>query len=239
MKNIESLNFSIENGLLHICIDRPDKRNALTMPMFTAITAALKEADQRDDVLCIVVTGNGSAFCAGHDLKAFEEWPQQPQDPVPTFLHAITDVRKPLVIAAHGSAAGIGVTWLLHADWVVTSEDTKLKLPFIDMAIAPEAASTLLLQRAVGLPLAKRLIFGGETFSGADAYQWGLVAELSPAEDVKARAFERAKFFASKDPVILRKMKDWLHPSNEYHQRIDEEVEGINAAVERRRNANA
>ncbi|WP_166267438.1 enoyl-CoA hydratase-related protein [Marinobacter caseinilyticus] len=238
MENIESVKFSVEDGVLHICIDRPEKRNALTMPMFTAVTEALKDADQRDDVLCIVVTGNGNAFCAGHDLKAFDEWPQQPQDPVPTFLHSIADVRKPLVIAAHGSAAGIGVTWLLHADWVVTSAETKFKLPFIDMAIAPEAASTLLLQRAVGLPRAKRLIFGGETFSGSDAYQWGLVAELSPSDDVKARAFERAKFFASKDPVILRRMKDWLHPSNEYHRRIDEEVDEINAAVERRRKAN-
>lgn len=220
---------------MHICIDRPEKRNAITMPMFTALSAALKEADQRDDVLCIVVTGNGGVFCAGHDLKAFEEWPQQPHDPVPTFLHAIADVRKPLVIAAHGSAAGIGVTWLLHADWVVTSAEATFKLPFIDLGIAPEAASSLLLERAVGLPRAKRLIFGGEAFTGADAYQWGLVAELSSPEEVSERAFERARFFASKDPVMLRRMKDWLHPSNEFHQRIDEEVDEINAAVDRKR----
>src|SRR5690554_711905 len=232
MGNNESIKSNVEDGVLHICIDRPEKRNALTMPMFTAITEALRDADQRDDVFCIVVTGNGNVFCAGHDLKAFEEWPQQPQDPVPTFLHSIADVRKPLVIAAHGSAAGIGVTWLLHADWVVTSAEAKFKLPFIDLAIANEAASSILLQRAVGLPRAKRLIFGGETFSGSDAYHWGLVAELSPSDDVKACAFERAKFLASKDPMMLRRMKDWLHPSNEYHRRIDEEVDEINRSEE-------
>ena len=237
MEKIESVKCSVQDGILHLCIDRPEKRNALTMPMFKAITEALKDADQRDDVRCIVVTGNGGVFCAGHDLKAFEEWPQRPHDPVPTFLHAITEVRKPVVIAAHGSAAGIGVTWLLHADWAVTSAETTFKLPFVDLGIAPEAASTLLLARAVGLPRAKRLLFGGETFTGAEAYQWGLVAELAAHAEVSARAFERATHFASKDPVILRRIKDWLHPTNECLERIDQEVAEINEAVVRKRQA--
>ncbi|WP_322981460.1 enoyl-CoA hydratase-related protein [Pseudomonas sp. C11] len=235
MGQIESVTCDVLDGILQISFNRPEKRNALTMPMFTAITEALRDADRRDDVRCIVVTGNGSVFCAGHDLKAFEEWPQQPHDPVPTFLHAIADVRKPLVIAAHGSVAGIGVTWLLHADWVVTSAETTFKLPFIELGIAPEAASSQLLQRAVGLPRAKRLLLGGETFTGAEAYQWGLVAELASSDDVSTRAFERARFFASKDPVLLRRIKDWLHPSDEYHQRIDQEVAEINAAIHRKR----
>ncbi|MBY5968372.1 enoyl-CoA hydratase-related protein [Halomonas denitrificans] len=235
MERSEAIQCSVQDSIMHIRIDRPEKRNAITMPMFTSLTAALKDAEQRDDVLCIVVTGNGESFCAGHDLKAFEEWPQQPEDPVPCFLHAIANVRKPLVIAAHGSAAGIGVTWLLHADWVVTSAETTFKLPFVALGIAPEAASSMLLQRAIGLPRAKRLIFGGEAFTGEEAYQWGLVAELSPPEELQERAFERARDFASKDPIILRRIKDWLHPGDEYHQRIDQEVEEINAAVVRRR----
>lgn len=234
---IESVKCSVQDGVWHICIDRPEKRNALTMPMFAAIAEALKAAEQRDDVLCVLVTGTGDVFCAGHDLKSFEEWPQEPQDAVPTFLHAIADVRKPVVIAVHGSATGIGVTWLLHADWVVTSTDTTFRLPFIDLGIVPEAASTLLLQRAVGLPRAKCLLLGGEKFTGAEAYQWGLVAEVSSPAEVAARAWERAKFLASKDPTTLRRIKDWLHPGSEYHQRIDEEVIEINAAVGRSRKA--
>lgn len=238
MEKVESVKCSVQDGVLHICIDRPEKRNALTMPMFIAITEALRKADQRDDVRSILVTGNGDVFCAGHDLKAFEEWPQQRHDPVPDFFHAIADVRKPLVIAAHGSAAGIGVTWLLHADWVVTSAETTFKLPFIDLGISPEAASSLLLQRAVGLPRAKRLLFGGETFTGADAHEWGLVAELASSTETHTRAMERATLLASKDPVMFRRIKDWLHPnSDEHHQRIDQEVAEINAAVERKRKA--
>lgn len=235
MNNTESIQCSVQDGVWHLCIARPEKRNALTMPMFAAIAGALKTADERDDVRCILVTGAGEVFSAGHDLKAFDEWPQQPQDAVPSFLHAIADVRKPVVMAVHGSATGIGVTWLLHADWVVTSSDTVFRLPFIDLGIVPEAASTLLLQQAVGLPRAKRLLLGGEKFTGAEACEWGLVAEVSPAIDVAARAWERAKFLATKDPTILRRIKDWLHPSSEYHQRIDEEVIEINAAIGRRR----
>lgn len=176
-QNTESIQCSVQDGVWHLCIARPEKRNALTMPMFATIAEALKAADERDDVRSILVTGAGDVFCAGHDLKAFEEWPQKPQDAVPTFLHAIADVRKPVVIAVQGSATGIGVTWLLHADWVVTSADTVLRLPFVDLGIVPEAASTLLLQRAVGLPRARRLLLGGERFTGAEACEWGLVAE--------------------------------------------------------------
>ncbi|WP_257221578.1 enoyl-CoA hydratase-related protein [Delftia sp. 60] len=227
----------MQDGVWHLCIARPEKRNALTMPMFATIAEALKAADERDEVRSIRVTGAGDVFCAGHDLKAFEEWPQKPQDAVPTFLHAIADVRKPVVIAVQGSATGIGVTWLLHADWVVTSADTVLRLPFVDLGIVPEAASTLLLQRAVGLPRARRLLLGGEKFTGAEACEWGLVAEAPPAAEVGARAWERANFLAAKDPTIVRRIKDWLHPSSEYHQRIDEEVIEINAAVGRRRKA--
>lgn len=237
MKQIESVTFNVQDGILHICIDRAEKRNALTMPMFTAIADTLQRADRRDDIRCILVTGNGAAFCAGHDLKAFDEWPQQPRDPVPTFLRAIAAVRKPVVIAVHGSAAGIGVTWLLHADWTVTSADTIFKLPFVDLGIAPEAASTLLLKQAVGLPRAKRLLFGGEAFTGAEAYQWGLVAELAAPAEVRARAFERAALLASKEPAILRRIKDWLHPTDAYLERINEEVAEINAAVNRKREA--
>ena len=225
----------LRDGIWHIRINRPRKRNALTMPMFEALAQGLEAAGQSEEARCILVTGTGDAFCAGHDLEAFDEWPQQPGDAVPRFLHAIADVRKPVVIAAHGAAAGIGVTWLLHADWTVTSPDTNFRLPFVDLGIVPEAASTLLLQQAVGLPRARRLLLGGEKFTGADAYQWGLVTELEAPAGVIDKAWERAGFLASKDPATVRRIKDWLHPRDAYHQRIDDEIREINAAVVRRR----
>lgn len=225
---------SVSVGICRITIERPDKRNALTMPMFAALAESLRLADERADVRSILVTGSGNSFCAGHDLAAFGEWPQEPKDPVPTFLHAIANVRKPVVIAAQGSATGIGVTWLLHADWVVTSPETVFRLPFIDLGIAPEAASSVLLKEAVGLARAKKLLLGGEKFTGAEAAEWGLVAEVVAAQEVSATATRRAEFLAAKDAVMLRQIKDWLHPADGFHQRIDEEVNVINAAVLRR-----
>lgn len=223
-----------DDGIWHISIDRPHKRNALTLPMFAALAESLQTAEGRDDVRCILVTGSGEHFCAGHDLGACQEWPQQPHDPVPTFLHAIADVRKPVVIAVQGSATGIAVTWLLHADWVVTSADTVFRLPFIDLGIAPEAASSVLLQRAVGLPRAKRLLMGGERFSGAEAYDWGLVAEVVGSKEAADAGWRRARFLAAKSVPIMRQIKNWLHPAQEFHDRIDEEVSAINEAVLRR-----
>jgi enoyl-CoA hydratase/carnithine racemase len=117
----------------------------------------------------------------------------------------------------------------------VASDDAVFRLPFIDLGIVPEAASTQLLQRAIGLPRAKRLLLGGELFNGTDAHAWGLVAEICAAPDIVARSWERARLLASKDPAIVRRIKDWLHPVGEYHQRINEEVVEINAAVARRR----
>jgi enoyl-CoA hydratase/carnithine racemase len=225
---------SMRDGIWHISLERPAKRNAITLPMFAALAESLRLADDRTDVRCILVTGSGDHFSAGHDLADFSGWPQQPHDPAPIFLHAIADVCKPVVIAVHGSATGIAVTWLLHADWVVTSPETVFRLPFIDLGIAPEAASTILLQRAVGLPRAKRLLLGAERFTGAEAGDWGLVAEVVRAEDVIVAAFRRAELFAAKDPFVLRQIKRWLHPADRLHQRIDEEVSVINAAIRRR-----
>ncbi len=202
-----------------------------------ALAQSLRSADDRPDVRSILVTGSGPSFCAGHDLAAFDEWPQSPEDPVPAFLHAIADVQKPVVIAVHGSATGIGVTWLLHADWVVTSPETLFRLPFIDLGIAPEAASTLLLKEAIGAARAKRLLLGGEKFTGAQAAEWGLVSELVSASDVANAAARRAEFLAAKDPLMLRQIKNWLQPADRLHPRIDEEVRVINAAVLRRSKA--
>lgn len=232
--NTENINCNIQDGIFHICINRPEKRNALTMDMFIAMAEALKQADALPEVACILVTGAGDVFCAGHDLKAFEQWPQQPDDPVPVFLHTIVDIQKPLVIAVQGSAAGIGVTWLLHADWVVSSAQTTFRLPFIDLGIAPEAASTILLAQAIGTPLAKRLLFGAEKFTGADAYNWGLIAELAPDDQIIDQAWQRARSIASKDQIIMQHIKNWLHPGQAYHERIDEEIAVINAAVHRK-----
>jgi enoyl-CoA hydratase/carnithine racemase len=111
----------VSGAVWHIVLRRPGKRNALTLPMFAALAETLAIAEAHAAVRAIAITGEGPVFCAGHDLKAFAQWPQHPGDPVPRFLHALAEIRKPLVIGVHGAAAGIGVTMLMHADWVLAA----------------------------------------------------------------------------------------------------------------------
>lgn len=233
----EGVESTLTGHVWHIVLRRPQKRNALTMAMFSSLAESLGIAAAHPSVRAIVITGDGENFCAGHDLKAFDQWPQLPGDPVPRFLRALADVRKPLVVGVHGSAAGIGVTMLLHADWVLAVPGTNLLLPFVNLGIAPEAASSLLLAQAVGTLRARQLLLGGEPFRSEDAERWGLVSELVDADALQLRALQRAQALAEKDPETYQRIKGWLLPGGGIYQRIEEETEAINRAVlQRRRN---
>ncbi|WP_233154786.1 enoyl-CoA hydratase-related protein [Candidimonas nitroreducens] len=220
---------------LHITLNRPDKRNAIDMPMFSRLAAELAEAEREPLVGAVLLSGAGESFCAGHDLRAFSSWPQQPDGPVPAFLHALAALRKPLVAAVHGHAVGIGATLLLHADWVISTPDAQLLLPFVDMEIAPEAASSLLLAQAIGLVRAKRAMLSGAAFSGQQAYDWGMVTELCDRETLLATAREKAEYLATKSGSAYARIKWLLMSPYDVHRRIDEEVDAINFAVLKQR----
>jgi enoyl-CoA hydratase/carnithine racemase len=226
-----------DEGVLILEIDRAGKRNALDLPMFDTLAREFTAADTDHGVRAVLLCGAGDGFCAGHDLAAFEQWPQSPGDPVPRFLHALAGLRKPLVIAVQGWAVGIGATSLLHADWVVASPAASLRFPFLDLGIAPEAGSSLLLARAVGPLRARRLLLGAEPIDGETAHHWGLVTELQAPHHLRAAATERARKFAAKSPAMFRRIKNWLALDGDLHARIDEEIEAINLAVSERRHA--
>lgn len=234
----ETIRASRDGGVLCLEIHRPERRNAIDMPMFDRLASELTTADADGAVGAVLLCGAGEGFCAGHDLQAFDShWPQRSTDPVPRFLHALAGLRKPLVIAVQGWAVGIGATGLLHADWVLAAPGAKLRFPFVDLGIAPEAGSTLLLACAIGTPRARRLLLGGEAIGAEQALDWGLVAELCPAAELRATALERARALAAKPAAMFGRIKSWLAPLDEVHARIDEEVEAINQAlIERRRN---
>jgi enoyl-CoA hydratase/carnithine racemase len=225
------------DNVLVVEIDRQDKRNAIDLPMFDRLAAEFTRAQASEDVRAVLLCGAGAGYTAGHDLPAFEQWPQQPGDPVPRFLHALADLRKPLVIAAQGWAVGIGATSLLHGDWVLATPDVRIRFPFIDLGIAPEAGSTMLLARTVGLVRARQLLLSGEPITGEHAHAWGLVTELRRPAELRAAALERAKSLAAKPPGMARKVKEWLAPAAEIHARMDEEIAAINDAVLARRRA--
>lgn len=231
----DNVEVSREGGVLCLAIARPDKRNAITLRMFAVLARELEAADRDNGVTAVLLCGIGNGFTAGHDLDDFDGWPQAPGDPVPRFLHALAALRKPLVVAAHGWAVGIGATSMLHADWILVAPDTKIRFPFVDLGIAPEGASTLLLAAALGTVRAKQLLLGGQTLTGLQAESLGLVTQVCAQEDLRDAAVERARVLGAKSPAAYSLIKSWLIDEAAIHLRIDEEVAAINRAILARR----
>lgn len=198
-------------GVLTITIDRPEKKNALTLAMYDALTAALAEAASRADIRVALLAGAGGAFTAGNDLADFvANPPGGPDSPVFRFLEAVSTFEKPLLAAVEGPAVGIGTTVLLHCDVVYAARGARLALPFVNLGLCPEAASSYLLPLAVGLPKAAAWLLFGEPFTAEEAHAAGLVHEVVDADALLAHATDRAEALARRPPASLRLTKRLL-----------------------------
>ena len=207
-----------------LVIDRPDKKNAITAAMYTALAADLDAARRDDDVGAVVITGAGAVFTAGNDLRDFLENPPAGEDaPVFRFLFALAAFDKPLVAAVRGPAIGIGTTMLLHCDFVFVAPSARFQMPFIDLGLVPEAASTLLLPRLVGDHRAASWLMLGEGFDAATAVAVGIANEIVADDAVLAHAQRIAERLDAKPRQAMRFTKRLLR-----HDRAD-----INAAIRR------
>ncbi|MEW6989112.1 enoyl-CoA hydratase-related protein [Colwelliaceae bacterium 6441] len=169
---------SIENNVLTITLNRFHKKNALNTVMYQTLCNELQQAKSNDDVHCVLIQGNEQCFCAGNDLADFIEHANDEELAAFSFVKAIASFNKPLVAAVAGPAVGIGTTMLLHCDMVVTTSDAKYKLPFSQLGLCPEAASSTLLPLRVGHNKAFELLVLGKLFSGQQAVEYG-IANLS------------------------------------------------------------
>ena len=150
----------LADGILTVTLARADKKNAITQAMYAAMSDAAEQARADDAVRVLLFRGEGDSFSAGNDIGDFIAIGSQTGEPMEMsvfrFLKAMADLDKPAVAAVRGRAVGIGLTLLLHCDMVVVAEDALLSAPFINLALAPEAASSLLLPAAgwsaVGCP---------------------------------------------------------------------------------------
>jgi enoyl-CoA hydratase/carnithine racemase len=201
-----SLILSTRDGpVLRIRINRPDKKNALTADMYAAIADALTGAEADAGVRAVLIHGAGDAFTAGNDLQDFlANAPRYADAPVFRFLNAISHAGKPLVAAVNGVAVGVGTTMLLHCDLVYAAEGTKFALPFVNLGLCPEAASSFLLPAIVGYQRAAELLLLGEPFDAQKAWQLGLVTEVVSADAVLERAAEAARKLADKPAASVR-----------------------------------
>jgi enoyl-CoA hydratase/carnithine racemase len=202
------------DGILTITFNRPDKKNALTSAMYASLADALEKADTESDVRVILFTGNGGAFTAGNDLQDFLNNPPAGEEtPVFRFLRAISTISKPMIAAVSGVAVGVGTTMLLHCDLVYAAENAKFSLPFVNLALVPEAASSLLLPRMIGHHRASELLLLGEPFTAATAKEYGIVNAVHAEDRLLDEAMQVARKIAAKPPTAVRLTKQLLRQS--------------------------
>jgi enoyl-CoA hydratase/carnithine racemase len=216
--SVDEIKITQRDRILEIAIERPAKKNALTLAMYDALTAALSCASSDADVRVVVVRGTeggadgeGAMFTSGNDLNDFMRAPPAGDDsPVARFLEAIRTFEKPLVAAVAGHAIGVGTTMLFHCDLVYAAESARFQMPFVNLALVPEAASSFLLPRLVGHARAAELLFFGEAFDAKTAEKFGLVNEVMPGGALLGEVRRRAGILAAKPPVALAQTKRLL-----------------------------
>lgn len=197
-----------DDGVMTITLNRASKKNAITAAMYQTMADALAEADSDARVRAIFVRGAAGAFSAGNDLEDFMKSPPTRDDaPVLQFLRRISGASKPIVAAVNGVAVGIGTTLLLHCDIVYAADSAVFSLPFTQLGLCPEAASSLLLPRVAGYALAAEKLLLGEAFDAHEAHRMGIVNRLLPAAEVEAFAYAQAAKLAALPASSLRVTK--------------------------------
>ena len=198
-------------GVLTVTLARPEKKNAITQAMYAALSEATERARTDDAVRVLLFRSEGDSFSAGNDIADFIALGSQGQQPLDMsvfrFLRALADFDKPAVAAVRGRAVGIGLTLLLHCDIVVVAEDALLSVPFVNLALAPEAASSMLLPAAIGHRRAFEMFALGEPIDGRTAVAWGLANRAVAADQVEVVAVELAGKLAARAPNSIRKTK--------------------------------
>ncbi len=201
----------IEQRVMVLTLNRPDKLNALTHNMYATLAAHLHSANHQPEIQAILIQANGSAFCAGNDLDDFLEANGSLFDtPVHQFLQQLIQLDKPLIAAVSGAAIGIGTTLLLHCDLVYCSPQAQFALPFINLGLVPEAASSVLLPLRVGTVRAAELLLLGQSFSASYAERCGLINAIVAAPELAAHAMAQATAIAAKPPQALQSTKALL-----------------------------
>ena len=208
----DAIRTDLTDGVLTVTLARPEKKNAITQAMYAALAEATNRARTDDAVRVLLFRSEGDSFSAGNDIADFiaigsSGGGQVTDAPVFHFLRSLADMDKPVVAAVRGRAVGIGLTLLLHCDLVVVAEDALLSVPFVNLALAPEAASSLLLPTVIGHQRAFEMFALGEPIDGRIAVAWGLANRAVAADQVDAIAAKLAANVAARAPNSIRKTK--------------------------------
>ena len=217
-----------------IRMNRPDKKNALTLPMYEAMAEAIESAHREANLRCLLIAGAPTVFCAGNDIGDFLMMAGGGAlgEPIVRFLHALARCDRPLVAAVQGNAVGVGTTMLMHCDHVVAGSTARFATPFVGLGLVPEAASSLIAPRLMGHARAFALLVMGRPLNAGDAMSAGLVNSVVAPEAVEDEAMKAARDIAALPPEAVRASRRLMRGApDEIVARIDEEAEAFKARL--------
>lgn len=206
----------LQDRILTLSLNRPERKNALSLAMYSALAELISAADSDAQIRVIVLTGTDEFFTSGNDLMDFMNEPHiHDNHPVVRFINALRHCSKPVVAIVRGHAIGIGTTLLLHCDLAYVAEDARMQLPFVNLGLCPEYASSYLVPRVLGQQQAAELFLLGEAFSGAEAANLGLVTKALPSNTLTEYASAKIQRLAQQPPAAVRRTKALLRAATQ------------------------
>ena len=206
----EHIVVSVQDRILTLRLDRPEKKNALTRGMYLGMIEALKQAETDSNIRVVLITGTDACFTAGNDLMDFANAKPGETSPAILYLQTLAAAQKPVMAAVAGVAVGIGTTMLLHCDLVYAAPDARFQLPFVNLGLCPEAGSSALLPSLVGHRRAAELLYFGDPFDAQAARDLGIVNGVVDSNELISAAAAKARQLAEKPPSALRTTKALL-----------------------------
>ncbi len=231
---IDDLLVELKDGVLHLTMNRPDSLNSLTAAMFRTITSTLDQAATDSRVKVVRLGGTGRGFSSGAGIsdkdqaQKSEDGPESVLNAASDAARAIVNVPQPVVAVVQGPCAGVGVSLALASDVVVASEKAYFMLAFTKIGLMPDGGASALIAAAVGRIRAMRMALMAERISAHDAYDWGLVSAVHPAEELEAEADKVVTTLLNGPAVSLRKTKHAINAATltELEAAIGRETEG-------------
>ncbi|MGK0410646.1 MAG: enoyl-CoA hydratase/carnithine racemase [Shewanella psychromarinicola] len=200
-----------DQGVRIISFNRPEKRNAFNLEMYQQFTEYLIQGEADNDIRAFMFHGTENCFTSGNDIADFLKSGELVEEhPTVKFLFCLLDLKKPVVAAVTGAAVGIGTTLLLHCDLVYADNSAKFQMPFVNLALVPEAASSLLLPLIVGQQKAAELILLGEAFNATTAAELNIINKVVDDAQLLSFSLAQAKKLAAQPPQSLQASKQLL-----------------------------
>jgi 2-(1,2-epoxy-1,2-dihydrophenyl)acetyl-CoA isomerase len=228
----EAIRYEVRDAVATIALNRPEAYNALNLMLGRELFHAALEADEDRAVRCIVVTGTGKAFCAGGDVKDFNDSPDRIGiliKELTTYLHGAVSrlcrTAKPVVMAVNGVAAGGGMSLALAGDLVVAAESAKFTMAYSRIAASPDGSSSYFLPRMIGLRRALELHYTNRVLSAREAMDWGLVNRVHPDAEFSSAVAALAKELAQGPTLAFGRAKLLFHQSTQESLETQMELE--------------